>query len=768
MYRSQCRTDIASRVQFPLLLAFALTVHKAQGMSLPRVQVDCSGMTTPGQLGVAIGRATSKSGLRVLNFRRDLVSRHPTSVYDFSQTDSIPFNQNLSCCKTEIPIHVDELDTIIDIDVPTCEWGGNVDCLCELETEGEISDCDIDVDLSSQEGRFDPPSVDEIMQAVEGHKYAVPKTEMQGDLNECLDYMLSNDKGTTYFSQCVWGFLHDIFQPLTSKQDNPKPKEVTQLAKQLNSLLCSNKYKRLVAKLFHVEQASSVNFRACFNLVTSLRLKLLKKLVEPIKVKAAEAAKQATKHHVGSEGGRAKQRYIAGWCIAKLKFKRQETIRRNLYKKGSLATITKVSEELQHLTHLMSSHSSLQQTSTDANSLSYIEMRQNKRQSLTNVSDAAFDYFRKLDAHIIALETRENMVLHGKQLYTFIETELINDETLKFDFHQLYSTKDEGIYSVIDGIFVEIIQRYINMSAGQLRREYIRELKAEKEEAHRKQIRMTKSKFVNKFNMSSIVHDTTEQKVASHHRLLYEMQTNKDYFMVTYTVNELKMLCSAYDITCPPRIKKANIIALLQAIEACSGMPKPQMLGMSSEHLSPSSSTTYDSQLQSTSDRSETDPDLPCTSRPTGDKTGSKRVHLNDETDSVTMVTMNTCNETEAETISTSGEYETMSTSTNTTTTTTSPSTTALESTQAATCSSTLSATLSPLPPKRKKKAARKSETVNWPCGVCGINCICDSVCCDKCQNWYHFWCIGLHGESEELGEEQWFCQHCYPNEKEE
>jgi len=54
-------------MQFPLRLSFALTVHKAQGLTLERVSVDCWSMHQYGQIAVALSRATAKKGLQVKN-----------------------------------------------------------------------------------------------------------------------------------------------------------------------------------------------------------------------------------------------------------------------------------------------------------------------------------------------------------------------------------------------------------------------------------------------------------------------------------------------------------------------------------------------------------------------------------------------------------------------------------------------------------------------------------------------------------------------------
>lgn len=45
---------ISKRVQLPLKLSCAMTIHKAQGMSLNNVVVNCQDCIQPGQIGVAI------------------------------------------------------------------------------------------------------------------------------------------------------------------------------------------------------------------------------------------------------------------------------------------------------------------------------------------------------------------------------------------------------------------------------------------------------------------------------------------------------------------------------------------------------------------------------------------------------------------------------------------------------------------------------------------------------------------------------------------
>ncbi|XP_060552571.1 uncharacterized protein LOC132713884 [Ruditapes philippinarum] len=92
---------VAVREQYPLKPAYALTIHKSQGMTLERVEVDCRDIFKPGQLGVAMGRACTLEGLRVINFTSKVCIQQPEKILRFvNAEDSLKTEQDRSCCNS--------------------------------------------------------------------------------------------------------------------------------------------------------------------------------------------------------------------------------------------------------------------------------------------------------------------------------------------------------------------------------------------------------------------------------------------------------------------------------------------------------------------------------------------------------------------------------------------------------------------------------------------------------------------------------------------
>lgn len=73
---------LATRLQLPYILSYALSVHKAQGQTIDRLRVNLGQVFETGQAYVAISRATHSDRLQIIKFRSDVVKTDPV-VVDF-------------------------------------------------------------------------------------------------------------------------------------------------------------------------------------------------------------------------------------------------------------------------------------------------------------------------------------------------------------------------------------------------------------------------------------------------------------------------------------------------------------------------------------------------------------------------------------------------------------------------------------------------------------------------------------------------------------
>jgi len=83
---------VCARYQVPLRLAWCLSIHKSQGMTIPHLTVNLSGVFEYGQAYVALSRATKLSLLTLRGFHDRNIRAHPKvkDFYNLIMSDNIP------------------------------------------------------------------------------------------------------------------------------------------------------------------------------------------------------------------------------------------------------------------------------------------------------------------------------------------------------------------------------------------------------------------------------------------------------------------------------------------------------------------------------------------------------------------------------------------------------------------------------------------------------------------------------------------------------
>jgi ATP-dependent DNA helicase PIF1 len=77
---------LVARIQIPLMLAWALSIHKSQGMTLQYAEVSSRSLFEKGQLYVGVSRVTSLEGLIVTGFSRETTTTDPDVLEFYEKT----------------------------------------------------------------------------------------------------------------------------------------------------------------------------------------------------------------------------------------------------------------------------------------------------------------------------------------------------------------------------------------------------------------------------------------------------------------------------------------------------------------------------------------------------------------------------------------------------------------------------------------------------------------------------------------------------------
>ena len=596
---------VAMRRQIPLKLAFSLTIHKSQGMTIECLEVNAANMFLPGQLGVAVGRAVNKEGLRIINYEESSCAKANTNINDFYQRITLAPDINMECCSKIRGAACADSDDPDNLGISDKSDPSDSDF-----SEGELDEIDlmmsVEVQDDAQTDELSPPVIDLIDLPDKLVTYN-PVTEYQSDMNKvATDFR--NKESTIIYLKAQYDVLHNMLRRNCPSifTDEHESTSWKQFFTSFNSYTTSFGHSQKVRHLFDNQHPTEIQKHTAIRLLQFIRERILGYYSQEIVKKqeqANESHDNASSTTCMSSGGEGKVRYVGGRAVAKTKYHYSKLVQNNVSKIDNLSqdATSKAYRRFLLLDSLTATEIQLQ-NSTHPESLKETFRKQNMRHGLTNITDKAYGFFMELVEIIARLENTGSLQVYGPALPDHVKSQILHDsklyESWVANFQSCKVTYDKPIGSndevakclenvlqnveCIDSIFTDVTKSFLNVYHNELRRKYMSDVRRKRKSAHRKQITKAKCFKSCKPSLTDIKNDQSQNKTVSHYQLKACIEQDSECFVDrVYTNKDLKIICKAYLIPFRAADTKGKLCEkLVKGIKTSDKINCPEVFGL--------------------------------------------------------------------------------------------------------------------------------------------------------------------------------------------
>ena len=136
------------------------------------------------------------------------------------------------------------------------------------------------------------------------------------------------------------------FKEAVPSRTKNKNKRLTEFCRRVTLFLQNSPYRNLVEKVFSTEDVTSFYYRVVFAIAKLAREKFVERIYDSIFQESFEKSTAAAGEILnGSAGGRWELCYLGGWVVAKLRHKKKQFVRRNLYKQNMREAVDKYDKQ---------------------------------------------------------------------------------------------------------------------------------------------------------------------------------------------------------------------------------------------------------------------------------------------------------------------------------------------------------------------------------------------------------------------------------------
>ena len=464
--RNRQGEKIGSVSQFPIILGYAVTCHKSQGLELPAVVLHSSKAFVPGLVYVAMSRVRSADTLQVLAFNSNQILPADPDVILQSSRDVRECDASLRCYRRRVAsdetffdVHdrfqPEDLDDVTEdgYEFPIDVSDGMVHAYFELEdADTGVSIAQIYQQMESHESELSrpPPGLD-TRELLIKLKVEMPYSDFSQSVNEAVDVLLD-----ARFSDIMKAFVdimwfHSFCALETHIFDNPDDLNVkvsrcdfTMATAKLQKLLVSSEFAQYILCLFNASTFTSAQWSGACDIGTALYMKFLDNLLA---LSARESNEEAIAFDVEDmpAAGKAKVRHVGGWAIRKVLEKSRRYVRENMYSKNAQTVASvrhhrSISELIEE--SLVGSVTILENESQYKDTLQVTEARQYRERGLIHIQDAVYKFFMALENERVKLLSDQTMRREGANMVEVALQTITNNSELKVKWTECFNVEN--------------------------------------------------------------------------------------------------------------------------------------------------------------------------------------------------------------------------------------------------------------------------------------------------------------------------------------
>lgn len=457
---------IGSVTQFPIVLAYAATCHKSQGLELPAVVLHSSKEFVPGLVYVAVSRVKSADTLQVISFNaRQILPADPEVVQQCGHATGVN-DPSLRCCRRK-EVHDDAFfepqdkfqsagdeteESIYHFPIEMSD--GMVHPYFEREdTDVAVTVAQLYEKMERHESELSSPPVDglDTRAILSQLKVDSPCSDFSHSENEAVDKLLETDhsENVKAFVNIMWfqsfvALEQHIIENSDEIDVNISRGDFTRATAKLHRLLTSDDFSHYTICLFSVSCCTPAQRSIGVRLAKTIYLRFLQHLQS---VTAKDLQQETVVFNVEemSAAGRAKVRHVGGWAVRKVLEQSRRYVRTNIDSENTeTMTCVKRHHEICELIEesLVGSLAVLEQASLHKDTLQVTEARQYRERGLIHIEDDVYTLFMALESERVQLLNSEAMRKEKANMAEVAYQQLMENKELKLKWRACFRRED--------------------------------------------------------------------------------------------------------------------------------------------------------------------------------------------------------------------------------------------------------------------------------------------------------------------------------------